>query len=61
MFPIMFNKLCFSFCFIVDIDDCVNVTCLHGGSCIDFPNTFKCQCLQGYENIYCQSGLFKLL
>ena len=39
-----------------DIDDCVNVTCQNGGSCIDGINNFTCSCQMGYTGVWCETG-----
>ena len=39
-----------------DIDDCVNHTCLNGGSCVDNVNNFSCVCETGFTGNYCQTG-----
>lgn len=43
---------------ILDIDDCVNHPCKHGGTCIDHVNNFSCQCSQGYRGFLCEKGMF---
>jgi hypothetical protein len=42
---------------ILDIDDCLNVTCSNGGSCVDFPGYYTCKCLNGFEGDHCEIGL----
>ena len=39
-----------------DIDDCVNHTCLNGGSCVDNINNYSCVCGTGFTGNYCQIG-----
>ena len=41
---------------IADIDDCVNHTCEHGGSCVDGVNDYSCNCLAGYTGHRCEIG-----
>ena len=31
-----------------DIDDCVNHTCINGGSCVDGINSYSCSCVKEY-------------
>ena len=33
-----------------DIDECVNVTCSHGGTCLNLWNRYSCLCPSGYYN-----------
>ncbi len=42
--------------FIVDINDCENITCSGVGTCIDFVAHFECFCDAGYTGILCETG-----
>jgi len=42
--------------FISDINDCLNVSCKHGGTCTDGINNFSCFCRAGYTGIWCETG-----
>ena len=42
--------------FSKDIDDCVNHTCQHGGSCVDGVNNYSCNCLRGFTGDRCETG-----
>ena len=46
----------FPFKLILDIDDCENVTCEHGGSCNDGTNNYTCSCVAGYTGQHCETG-----
>lgn len=37
-----------------NINDCKNVTCNNGGSCIDFLNGFLCNCTAGWSGQFCE-------
>lgn len=52
---IYFNNVSF-FIYSSDIDDCINVTCKNGGSCIDGINNFTCSCVKGYTGDWCETG-----
>jgi Notch-like protein len=43
--------------FISDIDDCIGVNCLNGGSCIDHTQSYTCKCVGGFEGQHCETGL----
>ena len=43
--------------FISDIDDCIGVDCLNGGSCIDRTQSYICKCVAGFEGRHCETGL----
>ncbi|KAL5961481.1 hypothetical protein TSMEX_010799 [Taenia solium] len=38
----------------VNIDDCVGVSCLNGGFCVDRPNAWFCHCPAGYSGRHCE-------
>ncbi|VDD75794.1 unnamed protein product [Mesocestoides corti] len=38
----------------VDVDDCVGISCLNGGYCVDQPNAWYCQCPPGYSGRNCE-------
>ena len=42
--------------YLLDIDDCGNISCLNGGTCIDGVNSFNCQCVKGYNGDRCENG-----
>jgi hypothetical protein len=42
---------------LLDNEDCFNVTCSNGGSCVDFPGYYSCKCLNGFEGDHCDIGL----
>ena len=37
----------------LDIDDCVNHTCVNGGLSVDGINTYSCNCSAGYTGERC--------
>lgn len=37
----------------IEIDECIDVFCQNGGTCIDLVKEFKCQCVDGYTGNYC--------
>ena len=41
-----------------DIDECVNHTCVNGGSCKDGVNNYSCNCLPGFTGDRCQTGKY---
>ena len=47
-----------NYLFILDIDDCVNVTCNNLGTCIDGVNDYNCFCIAGYTGLHCETSKF---
>ena len=43
------NLFCFS-----DIDDCVDLPCLNGGTCSDGVNSFTCKCVADFKGSRCE-------
>ena len=39
-----------------DVDDCVNHTCLNGGSCVDGVNKYTCRCVAGFKGDRCEKS-----
>ena len=46
--------------FVSDVDNCQNVTCDNGGSCVDGVNEFRCMCIVGFSGEHCETGLCQL-
>ena len=42
--------------FLADINDCVNHTCLNGGSCVDDVNNYTCRCVPGFKGDRCEKS-----
>lgn len=38
----------------MNIDDCVGVSCLNGGYCVDSVNAWSCHCPAGYSGQHCE-------
>ena len=45
-----------TFIFIVDIDDCLNVTCSGSGNCSDRLDGYYCYCEDGFYGTNCEIG-----
>ena len=44
------------FLYILDIDDCTNITCLHNGTCVDGIDDYVCACVTGYTGQHCETS-----
>ena len=42
--------------FLTDINNCVNHTCLNGGSCVDGVNNYTCRCFAGFKGDRCETS-----
>lgn len=40
-----------------EIDNCENITCMNGGSCLDGIESFTCVCADGWEGNFCEQGM----
>lgn len=45
----------------IDIDDCVNNTCLYGSTCQDRINYYNCECVFGYRGQKCEIDIDECL
>lgn len=52
----MNSTVTFKILFVVDIDDCVNVTCSGKGNCSDRTNGSVCECQDGFYGLNCEIG-----
>lgn len=43
--------------FLSDIDNCVNVTCQNGGSCLDGLDKYTCSCVSGFSGSHCETRI----
>ena len=39
-----------------DVNDCINHTCLNGGSCLDGVDNYSCNCKSGFTGDHCETG-----
>ena len=46
------------FCLFLDIDECANIRCKNGGTCVDKVNGYKCKCAAGYYGDFCETGKY---
>lgn len=53
-----FDKICLIdyYFFVSDIDECLEVTCLNSGSCINTAGSFQCLCGLGWKGDFCEIG-----
>ena len=41
---------------VLEFNECLGVTCFHGGTCLDVGVDFRCACAEGYSGEYCEQG-----
>ena len=41
---------------ISEIEICTSTTCLNGGTCQDTPDSYVCNCVDGYTGQQCEDG-----
>lgn len=44
------------FIYLIDIDECASIPCMHGGLCNDMVNLYSCSCKPGYVDYNCEIG-----
>ena len=46
----------YKYLYIADINECESNPCQHSGLCVDLPNSYQCDCTEGYRGDNCQIG-----
>jgi len=41
----------------INIDDCVDIQCSNGGTCLDLVNDFRCICAPTFSGPFCETGI----
>ena len=56
--PRLQNTLIQSIVYLVTADrnDCINVTCQHGGRCEDYYDSYTCHCAAGFTGTHCEQS-----
>ena len=47
----------FHFCFVTDVDECLNSPCFNGGTCVNIVGSYQCQCPPEVRGKDCEQGL----
>ena len=45
--------------FALDIDDCDPNPCMNGATCVDGIDDFTCECVAGFTDSMCSTGMLK--
>ena len=45
----------------IDIDECLSISCLNGGTCINLVGGFMCECPPGFRGDTCGIGESEIL
>jgi hypothetical protein len=40
-----------------DVDECLASPCQHGGTCVNSPGSYACQCLEGWTGTNCETSI----
>ena len=40
-----------------DTNECQSHPCMNGGTCVDFPGGYRCDCVPGYTDKHCQTDI----
>ena len=43
--------------FSLEVDECSSTPCMNGGTCTDLINDYSCQCVTGYTDTNCTTGM----
>jgi len=46
--------------FFLDIDECLEVSCLHNAQCMNTAGSFQCMCTTGWTGTFCEIGKIKM-
>ena len=46
--------------YLSEIDDCLGVICLHGGTCQDLGTSASCDCVPGYTGSNCEISKYSV-
>ena len=49
-----------SFCYVLDVNECLNNPCQNGGTCANTFGSYTCQCRQGFKGFNCANGKLSL-
>ena len=59
-FSLNIIQLCIIVLIIADMNECFSKPCLNGGTCVDGPDSYTCNCPSGFTGSDCETSKHKI-